>query len=355
MAIFGDWPMLMHDGVYLIPATYRVGMRYGARLKPRMDRISRRLAIDALTAHLRRHRVDIVLAEWAYTAVNIMESCARLGVPLVTHFHGADVYVKEVIDQFSSEYAQLFQTGVAFIYGATIMKPHLIQLGVPEDKLFYNPCGVNIDDFTPTRPQDNPPTFLSVGRFTDKKGPQLTLLAFERVAKMIPDARLIAIGEGHLLEACQQMAKALGLAQRVQYLGGLEHEEVRRILRSGRAFVQHSYTTGNGDSEGTAISVLEACAVGLPVVSTRHGGIQDTIVHGQTGFLVEEMDIGGQAEYMVQLARDPDLAGDMGRKARQRVVEHYSMESSIAGIQRILEFAARSPAPKFRWTSRWGA
>lgn len=344
IALFGDWPMWTHNGVYLIPALYRFGMGYGDRMRPRLDSLSRKLAVNAFTSYLKRQNVDVVLGEWAYTSVSVMESCARLGIPLVTHFHGADVYVKEVLERFADQYARLFRMGAAFIYGASIMKPHLLELGVPEDKLFYNPCGVNVEQFTPTRAEANPPTFLALARFADKKGPQLALLAFERVARVVPEARLIAIGEGHLLEACRQMAKALGLADRVQYLGHVKHDEVARIMRSGRAFVQHSNTTTYGDSEGTVISVIEACATALPVVATRHGGIRDTIVHGETGFLVDELDIAGQAEYMIRLARDPKLAGEMGRKARERVVRHYSMETSIAGIQRVLEFAVGKQA-----------
>lgn len=75
--------------------------------------------------------------------------------------------------------------------------------------------------------------------------------------------------------------------------------------------------TTNCDSEGTPVAILEACASGLPVVATRHAGIKDVILHGETGFLIEEGDVHGVAEYMVQLLEDPELAERLGRSGRR--------------------------------------
>jgi glycosyltransferase involved in cell wall biosynthesis len=110
-------------------------------------------------------------------------------------------------------------------------------------------------------------------------------------------------------------------------------------MKQARAFVQHSVTASHGDSEGTPVAILEAGAIGLPVVSTRHGGIKDVVVEGQTGFLVEEGDVQGMAERMLCLARDASLAERLGCNARNRICAEFSMENSIDNLSRIMKNA----------------
>ena len=92
----------------------------------------------------------------------------------------------------------------------------------------------------------------------------------------------------------------------------------------------------SGDCEGTPVGILEAGASGLPVVATRHGGIPDVVVEAETGFLVDEGDVVGMAEHVLRLAREPALAGEMGRAAHRRIGEHFSMERSIGGLWSII-------------------
>jgi glycosyltransferase involved in cell wall biosynthesis len=110
-------------------------------------------------------------------------------------------------------------------------------------------------------------------------------------------------------------------------------------MAGARAFVQHSVCTTYGDSEGTPVAVLEASAAGLPVVSTRHAGIQEAVIHQRTGFLVAERDVNAMEGYMSQLATDPGLAAALGTAGRKFVSENYSSERSISQLFGILEKA----------------
>jgi glycosyltransferase involved in cell wall biosynthesis len=338
-AIFGDWPYWERDGRPVISSPLRAGMRL-ERTVPAAGRLARRLAAWQLQRYLQREKVDVVLSEWATTSVPLMEPCEKAGIPLVTQIHGADIHHHDNLETHRDSYRRLFERGAAFIYGARSMAVKLRELGVPEQKMHYNPCGVDVNAFAPCDPAANGPVFISLSRFADKKAPQLTLLAFERVLREVPDARYIAAGTGPLLESCQQMARALGISDRVDYQGFVPHEMTPAFLRQGRAFIQHSCTTSYGDAEGTVISVLEACACGLPVVGTRHGGLLDSVIPGETGFLVDEMDVEAMAKHMITLARDPMLAGGMGQKARARMEELFSMDRSITELHRILRETA---------------
>ena len=85
------------------------------------------------------------------------------------------------------------------------------------------------------------------------------------------------------------------------------------------------------------MAVLEAGASGLPVVSTRHAGIKDAVIHEKTGFLVAEGDIHTMAEHMTRLTQDPQLAADLGKAGREWVSSEYSMEKSINRLWSIIE------------------
>jgi len=89
--------------------------------------------------------------------------------------------------------------------------------------------------------------------------------------------------------------------------------------------------------------VIEATAAGRPVIATRHGGNPDVDVDNETGLLVEEGDVAGMAERMLDLAGDPARAAGLGAAGRARALREFSMERSIAGLWEILSRAAGLP------------
>jgi glycosyltransferase involved in cell wall biosynthesis len=88
------------------------------------------------------------------------------------------------------------------------------------------------------------------------------------------------------------------------------------------------------------VAVLEASASSLPVVATKHAGITEAVVDGQTGYLVAEYDVRDMAEKMLTLAEEPELAARMGKAGRLRISAEYSIEASLSNLLRILEEAA---------------
>jgi glycosyltransferase involved in cell wall biosynthesis len=290
----------------------------------------------SLQRFLVANHVKLVLAEYGVSGLVVMEACAGAGIPLVVHFHGYDAYRESVLQGVGRQYPQLFQEAAAIVAVSRHMENQLLHLGAPANKLHYNPCGVDLDMFREAQPSTAPPTFLAVGRFVNKKAPYLSLLAFSQVNKEVPEARLQMIGDGELLETCQRLAKALGIADAVEFCGAQPHSIVAKAMAQARAFVQHSVKTDDGDSEGTPVAILEAGASGLPVVATRHTGIVDTVVHGETGFLTDEGDVDTMAEYLMKLALEPETAARLGEAARTRIQAKFSMDRSISRLWEIL-------------------
>lgn len=335
--LFGDGEALLKD--YNLPQRIRFRLHQQRHGLPWDGQAKHRAAIIEF---LYKNQTQVVLAEYGLSGVAMMEICERAGIPLVVHFHGYDAYKTSLLRENAHAYSALFQKAAAIIAVSQDMIRQLSELGAPKHKLHYNPYGVDLSLFSVTDPSIAPPCFVAVGRFVDKKAPLLTLLAFRQVVNAVPDARLVMIGDGTLLEASRQLAQAMRLTPAVDFRGVQLHYEVAAAMQQARAFVQHSLHAGDGDSEGTPVAILEASACGLPVVSTRHAGIPDVVVDGETGLLVDELDVDGMAQAMIRLAQDPALAARMGQAGRRRVEGHFSMERSIANLWHIIESAIES-------------
>jgi len=297
---------------------------------------------SALARFLARERVEVVMAEYGTTAVEVMGACAIAEIPLVVHFHGFDAYNRDVLDRYQERYADLFQMVSRVVAVSNHMTDQLLKQGSPPDRTLCNPCGADVAHFSGARPQEAPPVVLALGRFVDKKGPTLTLRAFARANSREPQASLVMLGDGPLREECVNLARDLGVERQVQFPGSVDHSEVVTWMRNARCFSQHSRTAASGDSEGTPVAILEASACGLPVVSTRHGGIVDAVIDGTSGYLVDEGDVESMAEKMLELIRDPGRAGEMGEAGRRHISERYSADQSLSRLRRIIVDAARS-------------
>ena len=291
---------------------------------------------EAIGRYLRQHQIEAVLTEYGLSGVEMAPICRDLKIPLVVHFHGFDAYRQDILRDYGGRYAELFATADAVVGVSRHMCRQLESLGAPPRKLHWNPCGFDPDLFEYHDAGRQPPLFLAAGRFTEKKAPYLTILAFERVHRVCPDARLSMAGDGDLHPTCEVLVSALGLGQAVRFLGEIPHREVAARMAEARAFVQHSITPPSGDREGTPVAVTEASAAGLPVVATRHGGIPDVVLEGESGILVDECDLAGMAEAMIELVRDAGVATAMGRAGHERVRQDFSLKAHIERLWSVI-------------------
>jgi colanic acid/amylovoran biosynthesis glycosyltransferase len=341
--LFGTYPNLEDEnGDRLVPRWASRLARAAALVGP----LSRWLKEAWFDRFLQSRHVEVVLAEFGWTGVQLQEACARRRIPLVTYFHGADITDRRELDEFASRYSNLLSTGHS-IAASRDIKQRLIALGAAPEAVAWIPCGADTDGPL-ADPSLAPPRFIAVGRFTEKKAPHLTLLAFKEVLRTVPDAELWFVGDGVLLDSSKELAAALRMHGSVTFFGAQPHGRVLEMMRECRGFVQHSVVAPSGDSEGTPVAILEAGAAGLPVVSTRHGGIVDVVVDGITGYLVDEYDVTAMARHMADLAVDRELAARVGASARGHVAEHFSQTHSLDALWEVLrgsmasEVAARS-------------
>lgn len=335
-------PERLADGRRIRPAVRRLWDRAARHLGPlTLEEQLRR----AFVRFLRGRGIGIVLAEYGPTGAAVAPACEAAGVPLVVHFHGYDAYRTSTLEENRSGYRRAYATAAAIVVVSRDMERQLVTLGAPPSKLRRIIYGVDPTHFQGSDPAAAPVRFVAVGRFVEKKAPQLTLEAFARVAASRPDARLVLIGDGPLRLRCVGLARTLGIADKVDFPGVLPPAAVAAVLRSARCFVQHSVRAADGDCEGTPVALIEAAASGLPAVATRHGGIPDVVEHGRQGLLVGEGDVGAMAAAMLRVAREPDLAAALGAAARRRVLQELTLERSIGTLADVLLDAAASARP----------
>jgi glycosyltransferase involved in cell wall biosynthesis len=281
-----------------------------------------------------KNKIEVVLVEYGAHAFNLLGVLKEAKIPFVVHFHGYDASVHQTIKKCNN-YKEVFKYASKIVSVSTVMSSMLIDLGCPKQKLVYNVCGPN-SEFDNLRANYNKKQFIAVGRFTDKKAPYYLILAFKEVVQKHLNAQLLIAGNGVLFNTCKNLINYYGLNNNIKLLGVIKPEEFRGLLKESLAYVQHSITAENGDMEGTPVSILEASAAGLAVVSTYHSGIQDVIINGETGLLVEEHDVFGMANAMINLLDDIDLAKRLGKNGKQNIISNFSMKRHIEQLNSIL-------------------
>jgi len=281
--------------------------------------------------------IDVILIEFGTHAHSLLPFLKQIDIPFVVHFHGYDASVDSIIKDCNN-YSEVFERATSIIVVSTEMKEKLVKLGCERSKITYTPCGPN-DTFLEVKPTYSKEQLIGIGRFVDKKAPYFTILAFAKALKEVPNAKLFLAGTGQLLNMCQNIVTYYNISDSVSFLGVITPEEFRAILSESRAYVQHSITSDIGDMEGTPVAIMEAQASGVPVISTRHGGIKDVILEEETGLLCDEKDVDEMAKSMIRLLKNKSEAQIMGQKARKRILEKYTMTHHIKTIDTVLEQA----------------
>ena len=221
--------------------------------------------------------------------------------------------------------AEEVRVSIQKVYGYT--NPPLIPNGIPTDEYAPNPD---------TRAQwrqahgiEPRATVLThIGRFAVQKNHALLVEAFAQVHSDAP-LYLLLVGGGELENAVRQQVVELGLQERVRFLG--VRADVADILRASDVFVLSSRWEGN------PMSVMEAMAAGLPVVSTAVGGVPELVQEGATGLLVPSEDTGALACALQALVDDPARRQAMGAAARQHAVAHFDIRHTVRGYEQLYE------------------
>ncbi len=163
--------------------------------------------------------------------------------------------------------------------------------------------------------------FVCVARLSPQKNHELLLRAFGALCEMGGDAHLLLAGEGELRAPLMRLTEELGIASRVRFLGN--RSDISALLAASNVFVLSSA------QEANPLCVMEAMAAGLPIVSTRVGGVPDIVDSRVHGLLTEPGGVASLAQAMSVMMLNPRLRRECGRRAYERARDRFDLSRMV--------------------------
>jgi glycosyltransferase involved in cell wall biosynthesis len=224
-------------------------------------------------------------------------------------------------------------------------RSQLMALSEPEtwDRLDVVHVGIPVDQFTrssaPAAPA-RPPTILYIGRLVPEKGQAVLLEATALLASRGHVVDVTLAGEGELRLDLERRAERLGIAPQVSFLGAVGQDQLQKLYETASIFCLPSF------AEGVPVVLMEAMAMGLPVVSTRITGIPELVEDGVGGLLVAPGRPDELADRLESLLTDPALRRELGIRGREAVLREFDAERSATQLYELFSERLLGPAPE---------
>lgn len=313
-----------------------------ARVKANIIELNAANPADDLASQLRQRGLRHLHAHFAGEPASIARSAAMsAGIGYSISAHAKDIYLTE---------AKLLRRNMQDARFIVTCTGHNAQHlrgtapGVPVAKLYH---GIDCEKLSPDQSsccRADPPLILSVGRLRSKKGLDILIEACALLQRRSLSFRCEIVGYGPEEDALKQQAAALGLTTHIRFTGKLGHEEVLSRMREASAFALPCRIDADGDRDGIPNVILEAMAMGLPVVSTPVSGVPEIITDGQTGWLVAPEDAVALADRLA-LIIEQGAQPEVTEAARVAVRSRFGEGRDIAMLDRLLIGATGTGAP----------
>ena len=225
----------------------------------------------------------------------------------------------------------------------------------PEAKVFMIPNGIDTNRFVADQVArrlwrkklsiaDNAPVVGIVAALRSEKNHDLFLEAARRTLLTLPEARFVIAGDGPERDRLEALALEKQVDQQVHFIGSTS--DIPGVLSMMDVF---SLTSHN---EAKPVSILEALSCQRPVAATAVGSVNESVVQGVTGFLVDAGDEQAMADRWVKLLSDQQLRQTMGTAGRDHVIEHSSLDSMTTGYMELVESIFRSKVDANKLSNR---
>jgi colanic acid/amylovoran biosynthesis glycosyltransferase len=247
---------------------------------------------------------------------------------IITTFYGYDMSAF-ISDNSASIYKNLFLEGDLFLPICDYFKRKLISIGCDEKSIIIHRIGIDFKKFILSERKirsKEPIQILTIARLVEKKGHKYAIKAINKILQKHNNIQYIIAGDGPLGDELESLVSEFGIENYIKFLGPINQNECLKLYQEANIFILPSVTSDNEDQEGTPVVLMEAQAMGLPVISTFHSGIPEVVVEGKSGFLVPEKDVDALAEKLEGLIEHPEIWPEMGRYGRKFVEERYDIK-----------------------------
>ena len=201
------------------------------------------------------------------------------------------------------------------------------------DKMSIVRCGVDLDLFEPVAHQGQGHRLLYVGRLAVEKGLPMLLESLKQVSAQSPDIHLMVVGDGADRAFLENLTVEMGLEKNVAFVGYQSQESVRQYLRQTDIFVLPSF------AEGIPVVLMEAMAMGVPVVTTQIAGVSELVESGENGYLVPPGDSGALVTAIAKLVDNADRRAQFGQAGRKKVEQHFDISAALSNLKDLVSMA----------------
>jgi glycosyltransferase involved in cell wall biosynthesis len=289
-----------------------------------------------IVAAVRRYSPAHVHAHFATWGARAAHRAGTVtGVPYSFTAHARDIYGDHVDREALVERI----AGARFVVTVTeFNRRHLEQLmrdaGEPARIVrLYN--GVDLDALSPTGTDRDPDLVVGVGRLIEKKGFDDLVAAITTVRQSRPAVRCTIVGDGPDHAALEAQIASLGLEEHVTLAGAMPAQEVAALVQRASVFALPCVVAADGDVDALPTVIIEAMALGTPVVSTAISGVPEMVEHERSGLLVGERDKDALATAIARLLDDPAERASFAQAGREIARERFDLRCNVARLREL--------------------
>lgn len=270
-------------------------------------------------------------AHWAtYPALAVRTIRALTGIRYTLTTHAHDIFLP------NPYLTQNLSAAHKVVTISDYNRRFLMAAGTPAEKITVVRCGLDFREFAvnSTR-KPRPGMIVSIGRLDPIKGFSYLIEASRILAERGTSFSCNIIGDGPLRVHLARQIRSCGLSERVRLLGALSQTQVREVLSRAEIFVLPSVQTEDGNQDGIPVALMEAMALGLPVISTAVSGIPELVGDGMSGLLTPPRNAVALADAMTQLLKDATLRERLSREGHARVQAQHDVAFSAARMHEV--------------------
>lgn len=201
----------------------------------------------------------------------------------------------------------------------------------PDEDLQTPPDQAVLDQITSSLALEGKKVLLTVSRLDDGKGIPQLIRTIAQLLPSQPNLVWILIGDGRKKQLAIELIQKYRLQNVVRFLGAIPHEQLKPYYYIADAFALLTHPD-NGREEGLGLVFLEAAAAGLPIIAGKSGGVEEAVIHTQTGLVVNTYNQDDVAGAIARLLRDETLAAQLGANAKQRILTEFNWKHQLGRI-----------------------
>jgi len=337
----------VHEGQENSPrlASIRVRRRPAAFAGNRVVRaLTLACSLSEIVVRDRPQVVQLATCEEGYLGLQLQR---WFKLPFVIYAHGNEILA--AIDSDWDKPRLALKKAACVLANSSFTAGLLRAAGVAPEAIAVIPLGCDIDKFRPRPPnpdfrqkilgdRERGPVILTVGGLVERKGHDMVISSLPSVCQRLPNTTYLIVGTGPFKERLDELAAKLGVRDRIIFAGKVPDDQLPDVYAMCDVFAMPSRARlASHDVEGFGLVFLEAGACAKPIVAGRSGGIEDAVVDGGTGIIVDPSDARDVGRALIRLLTDGDLRVRLGQQGRDRVEKEHTWSIAGARVQSILE------------------